>query len=57
MLFIESIRERFVVVTLNDREYYEVIALAAGRGIGGGKIYDALILQCAEKSKAESIYT
>ena len=57
LLFIESIRERFGVVTLSDREYYEVIATAAGRGIGGGKIYDALILRCAEKSMAESIYT
>jgi predicted nucleic acid-binding protein len=57
LLFIESIRERFTVVTLSDREYYEVIAAAAGRGIGGGKIYDALILRCAEKSKAEAIYT
>ena len=57
LLFIESIRERFTVVTLSDKEYYEVIAAAAGRGIGGGKIYDALILRCAEKSKAEAIFT
>ncbi len=57
LLFIESIRERFTNVALNDREYFEVIASAAERGIAGGKIYDALILRCAEKVKAEAIYT
>ena len=57
LLFIESIRERFTTVALSEREYFEVIAAAAERGIGGGKIYDALILRCAEKSKAEAIFT
>ena len=57
LLFIESIRERFTIVALSDREYYEVIAAAAGQGIGGGRIYDALILRCAEKSKADAIFT
>ncbi len=57
LLFVESIRERFSIVALSEKEVYEVIAAAAGRGIGGGKIYDAMILRCAEKSKAETIYT
>ena len=57
LLFVESIRERFSVVALAEKEYFEVIAAAAERGIGGGKIYDALILRCAEKSKAEAVYT
>jgi predicted nucleic acid-binding protein len=57
LLFIESIRERFSVVALSEKEYFEVIAAAAGRGVGDGKIYDALILRCAEKSKAEIVYT
>ena len=52
LLFVESIRQRFSVVTLSEKEYYEVIAAAAERGIGGGKIYDALILRCAEKSRS-----
>ncbi|GAC1639669.1 MAG: hypothetical protein NVS9B14_20930 [Candidatus Acidiferrum sp.] len=30
---------------------------AAERGIAGGRVYDALLLQCARKSKAEIIYT
>ena len=57
LLFVESVRERFSVVALSEKEVYEVIAAAAGRGVGGGKIYDAMILRCAEKSKAEAIYT
>ncbi len=57
LLFVESIRERFSVVALSEKEVYEVITTAAGRGAGGGKIYDAMILRCAEKSKAEAIYT
>ena len=57
LLFIESIRERFTTIALSDREYFEVIASAAERGIAGGKIYDALILRCAEKSKVEAVFT
>ncbi len=57
LLFVESIRERFSVVALSEKEVYEVIAAAAEYGVGGGKIYDAMILRCAEKSKAEAIYT
>lgn len=57
LLFIESIRERFTVVALSEREHFEVIAAAAGQGISGGRIYDALIVRCAEKSEADAIYT
>ena len=57
LLFVESIRERFSTVALSEKEYFEVIVAAAERGIGGGKIYDALILRCAEKAKAETIFT
>ena len=57
LLFVESIRERFSIVALSEKEVYEVVAAAAGRGVGGGKIYDAMILRCAEKSKAEAVYT
>lgn len=57
LLFVESIRERFSIVALSEKEVYEVIAAAAGRGVGGSKIYDAMILRCAEKSNAEAVYT
>jgi predicted nucleic acid-binding protein len=57
LLFIEAIQERFTVITLTDREYFAVITDAAGRGIVGGRIYDALILRCARKAMVEAIYT
>jgi predicted nucleic acid-binding protein len=57
LLFVESIRERLTTVALSEREYYEVIASASERGIAGGKVYDALILRCAEKARAEAIVT
>ena len=54
LLFVESIRERFAIIALSEKEVYEVIAAAAGRSVGGGKIYDAMILRCAEKSPISS---
>ena len=52
LLFVESIRERFSSLALSEKEVYEVIAAAAEQGVGGGKVFDAMILRCAEKSKA-----
>jgi predicted nucleic acid-binding protein len=57
LLFLQEIRERLTPVFLATDEYYDEIVLAAGRGISRGRIYDALILRCAAKSKAETIYT
>ncbi len=56
-LFIEEVRERLTPVALSAEEYYETIRSAAERGIAGGRIYDALLLQCARKCNAETIYT
>jgi hypothetical protein len=28
-----------------------------GRGLGGGKVYDALLIECARISRADRIYT
>ena len=56
-LFWEAITERLSAVTLSEREYVATLREAAGRGISGGKIYDALILACAKKCRAEAIYT
>ena len=50
LLFVQEVRERFTVVT-------RTIELAAERGFAGGRIYDALLLRCAAKIKAETIYT
>ncbi len=57
LLFVQEVRERLTVVTLNEDEYYETIQQAAERGFASGRIYDALLLRCAAKIKAEVIYT
>ena len=57
VLFIQEIRERCTLVTLDEGEYFETIRSAAERGFVSGRIYDALLLRCAAKVKAETIYT
>ena len=56
-LFIDQVVDQFQVVSLNAHEYAKVIHTAGEGGITGGRIYDALLLQCARKSAAEAIYT
>jgi predicted nucleic acid-binding protein len=57
LLFVEEARDRFTIVTLTEDEYYRAIAEAADRGFTSGRVYDALLLRCAAKVKAEVIYT
>jgi predicted nucleic acid-binding protein len=57
LLFIEEIRRRCTLVSLTEAEYAATIEAAASKGFTSGKIYDALLLQCAHKIKAEVIYT
>ncbi len=57
MLFLEEIRERLTLVALDEAEYYKSIERAAGRGIRGGAIYDAILASCALKVKADALYT
>jgi predicted nucleic acid-binding protein len=57
LLFLENIRERLTLVTLDAEEYFAAVQEAAAAGIVGGAIYDALLAQCALKSRAETIYT
>jgi len=57
MLFLGDIRDRLTVIALDDEEYYRTIEEAAGAGVMGGTIYDALLVQCAVKARAEIIYT
>ena len=57
LLFVQEVRDRLSVVTLNESEYYETIQQAGERGFISGRIYDALLLACAAKAKAEVIYT
>jgi predicted nucleic acid-binding protein len=44
-------------INLSSAEYLNVLEHAEGTGIRGGAIYDALILACARKARATSIWT
>jgi predicted nucleic acid-binding protein len=57
LLFVQEVRDRFTIVTLTEDEYFETIERTAARGLTSGRIYDALLLKCAAKVKAETIYT
>ncbi len=57
LLFVEEVRARLTLVSLEEGEYLETIRSAAERGLTGGRIYDALLLRCAAKCRAETIYT
>jgi predicted nucleic acid-binding protein len=57
LLFVKEVRDRCTVVSLDEDEYYGTIAQTAERGFSSGRIYDALILRCAAKVKAEVVFT
>jgi predicted nucleic acid-binding protein len=57
LLFLENIRERLALVALIGEEYYAAIKEAAGVGVTGGTIYDALIAHCALKARVDVLYT
>ena len=57
LLFLENIRERLMLVTLDPEEYFAAVQEAAANGIVGGAIYDALLAQCALRAHAKTIYT
>jgi predicted nucleic acid-binding protein len=57
LLFVQEVRDRFTIVALNEHDYFETIEHAAARGLSSGRVYDALLLRCAAKVKAEVIDT
>ena len=57
VLLVEQVSQRLAIVALDEAEYRNAIRDLADRGLGGGRVYDALLLACARKSQAESIYT
>lgn len=57
ILFIETLRERLSVVSLDAEEYWHGLKKYADLGIVGGTIYDAMLGYCALKAKAETIYS
>src|SRR5579863_802122 len=57
LLFVQEVRARLTVVSLTEQEYYTTIERAAALHFTSGRIYDALLLRCAAKAKAQTIYT
>jgi predicted nucleic acid-binding protein len=57
LLFVQEVRDRLTIVALTEEEYYATIEQAAALHFTSGRIYDALLLRCAAKVKAETIYT
>ncbi len=57
MLFVEETRSRLTVIALDDGEYMETLRAASLLGFTSGRVYDALLLRCAAKSRAHNIYT
>jgi len=53
----DTVLPHFQTVPLTQHDYLEAISMMEAGGWRGGKIYDALHLRCAAKSKAERIYT
>ena len=44
-------------IALTSEEYWTLLRRESSRGIGGGRIYDAVIAYCARKAKADEILT
>lgn len=57
LLFLADIRKHLALIVLDDDGYYRTLEEAAGSGLVGGAIYDALIGACAAKAGARTIYT
>ncbi len=56
-LLIEDILRNAEIVALTADEYVTAIQDAAGSGVGGGTVYDALLILCAVKAEADVIFT
>ncbi len=53
----ENILPHFEIVPINKKDYLEALHVVTSGGWSGAKIYDALLLRCAEKCSADRIYT
>lgn len=57
MLFVQEILARLTIVCLEEADYMTALQQAAEQGVSGGRIYDGLLLQCARKVDANTVYT
>jgi predicted nucleic acid-binding protein len=56
-MVVAHLARRFTTISLTASEYVQAVESLANLGHSGGMIYDALILACARKAKANRIYT
>jgi predicted nucleic acid-binding protein len=56
-LISQNLLRHFQLVGLSSQEYLEVIKSLSEANFGGGLIYDALILKCAEKEACDEFLT
>lgn len=52
-----NIQKHFQLVAVTPAMYERAMEICVGRGLGGGKVYDALLLECARHAQADRIYT
>lgn len=53
----QSILKNFEIVAADKQDYLKIGGDLARSRLGGGLVYDALILRCAEKADFDEIYT
>jgi predicted nucleic acid-binding protein len=52
-----NIRAHFKTIAVTKPMYLRAIDSCVGRSLSGGKVYDALLIECARKSRCARIYT
>lgn len=52
-----NVRAHFQALTLTPEMYDRALEVCSRKAFSGGKIYDALLLECARRSKPDRIYT
>jgi predicted nucleic acid-binding protein len=57
LFHIKQLLKRVHTVSLNEADYLAALGSIAENDLSGALIYDALLLQCARKVNAETIYT
>lgn len=52
-----NIQRHFKTIAITPEMYDRAIEVCAARGLGGGKVYDALLIECAREAHADRIFT
>lgn len=52
-----NVRPHFEVVAITSEMYQRAVEVCVARGLGGGKVYDALLIECARQCGADRIHT